>query len=572
MLLEPALSDASEQPGDRLVIRSNATTLHRTIRPVGVYMLRGLALRDGKLLALDAVRGYLVAIDPGSDSTLILNPRHTQSFLDASGLAVAGETLWFTQENVVYRCSFADLAGSGELNAEVFVTLPYPADGVAVYNNAVYVTCQKAGAILIFDAETQREITRFAAPGVGIENITFRGEELWVCDRLERTVYCMDRATGELRFSLLTPYDSPSGLAFYPDPTTGDEVLYIVYSFEEAYIRDDPNNPDLPYDLTFRDRTFIHPLYFRYDPQHHYTLSNGFLVEMIYAEELSPLDAVEVNNLEWRIALPAETPRQTLRQVEPIGIPFTEEMQDGQRVAVFKFDKLHPHESHVFGWKALLEVRGIKYQFTYDDVDKIPPLSLEFQSRYLIDDDDLMMDSPVIRAAAREAIGTETNLLRKILKIRNYVYDRLSYSIKPHIDTPDIALERGTGSCGEYVGLLLALARLNGIACRTVGRYKCPPYADRQQMPLEPEFNHVWIEFYIPGFGWLPMESNVDDVVEGGPYPTRFFMGLPWFHAEMAKGISFETIRTPTNDVDVSIGELAINHVRFTILGELPPL
>ncbi|GAB4460901.1 MAG: transglutaminase domain-containing protein [Elainellaceae cyanobacterium] len=571
MLLEPALSNASEQPGDSPVIRSNATTLHRTIRPVGVYMMRGLALHEGKLLTLDAVRGYLAAIAPDSDSTTILNSKHTEQFLDGSGLAIAGDTLWFTRENTVYRCALADLT-SDALNAEVFVTLPYPADGVGVYGSAVYVTCQKAGAILIYDAETQREITRFAAPGVGIENLTFRGEELWVCDRLERTVYCMDRATGELRFSLLTPYDSPSGLAFYPDSKTGDEVLYVVYSFEEAYIRDDPNNPDLPYELTFRDRTFLHPLYFRYNPQQHYTLSNGFLVEMIYAEEISPLDAVQLNQLEWRIALPAETARQTLRQVEPIGIPFTEELQDGQRVAVFKFDQLQPHESHIFGWKALLEVRGIKYQLTYDDVDKIPPLSLEFQSRYLIDDDDLAMDSPAIRAAAKEAIGTETNLLRKILKIRNYVYDRLSYSIKPHIDTPDVALERGTGSCGEYVGILLALARLNGIACRTVGRYKCPPYADRQRIPLEPEFNHVWIEFYIPGFGWLPMESNVDDVVDGGPYPTRFFMGLPWFHAEMAKGISFETMKTPTNDVDVSIGELAINHVRFIILEELPPL
>ncbi len=40
------------------------------------------------------------------------------------------------------------------------------------------------------------------------------------------------------------------------------------------------------------------------------------------------------------------------------------------------------------------------------------------------------------RRAAREAIGTETNLLRKMFKIRNYVYDKLSYGIKPHIDPP----------------------------------------------------------------------------------------------------------------------------------------
>jgi transglutaminase-like putative cysteine protease len=82
------------------------------------------------------------------------------------------------------------------------------------------------------------------------------------------------------------------------------------------------------------------------------------------------------------------------------------------------------------------------------------------------------------------------------------------------------------------------------------------------------------MEFYLPGYGWLPMESNPDDIVEGGPYPTRFFMGLSWYHMEMGKGISFENLRSkgaPVNKENASIGELAINHVRFTILEELIP-
>jgi transglutaminase-like putative cysteine protease len=255
-------------------------------------------------------------------------------------------------------------------------------------------------------------------------------------------------------------------------------------------------------------------------------------------------------------------------------MPFTEEVQDGQRVAVFKFDTLKPGERHIFGWKALLEVWSIKYRLTPREVEKLPDLSPDFDTRYLVDNDQLAMDTESIRRAAREAIGRESNLLRKVYNIRNYVYDKLSYGIKPHIDTPDIVLERGVGSCGEYLGLLLALGRLNGIACRTVGRYKCPAHNDKFGIPLEPDFNHVWMEFYVPGVGWLPMESNPDDTVEGGPYPTRFFMGLAWYHMEMAKGIPFETLKSegvPVNKENTSIGELAINHVRFKILEELSP-
>lgn len=295
---------------------------------------------------------------------------------------------------------------------------------------------------------------------------------------------------------------------------------------------------------------------------------------MTYVEELAPLDPIELKNLEWRMALPAQTHRQKVHKVEPIGLPFTEIIEDGERVAVFKFDTLTEHSRCIFGWKALIEVWGIKYNLTPRDCEKLPEMPPDYGDRYLVDNDNLAMDTDIIKRAAAEAVGRETNLLRKIYDIRNYVYDRLSYGIKPHIDTPDIALRRGVGSCGEYVGVLLALFRLNGIACRTVGRYKCPASALVHNIPLKPDYNHVWLEFYIPGVGWLPMESNPDDIYEGGPYPTRFFMGLAWYHAEMSKGVPFERLMIDgvvLNKQQVSIGNLAINHVQFTILEESSP-
>jgi len=542
--------------------------LAATIRPIGASALQGIAFWGETLIAIDATSGYLLQIERNSNNTKILNPSRDLDFSDATGLALSGETLWLTLRDSVYFCQL-----NSDLTPQHFVTLPYIANGVAVRDSTIYITSKKAGYIFVYNRDTGREITRLYAPGVGAENITVRDEELWVSDADEQTVYCLDRATGEIEFSLLTPFENPTGLAFYTDPQTGKDVLYVAYASEEPYIRDNPN-ADPNYELQYRDRTFIHPLYFSYNAERRYALSNGFLIEMSYVEELSPLDDVELKDVEWRIALPSETDRQKVRKVEPVGLPFTEEIQDGQRVAVFKFDTLKPGERHLFGWKALLEVWSIKYRLTPRDVEKLPDLPPEIQTRYLVDNDDLAMDTEIIRGAAREAVGRETNLLRKIYSIRNYVYDKLSYGIKPHIDTPDVALERGVGSCGEYLGVLLALGRLNGIACRTVGRYKCPPHADKLGVPLEPEFNHVWMEFYVPGVGWLPMESNPDDIVEGGPYPTRFFMGLAWYHMEMGKGISFETLRSegaPVNKENASIGELAINHVRFTILQELAP-
>ncbi len=554
-------------------VLSPATSPHSTIRPIGVYALSGLAIAGDNFFAVDTVRGYLLSIDPHTNNTIVLNPYCLADWLDVTGLSIWQDTFWIAKGQEVFCC--VGVASPQEnrhtLTQTSFTRLPYPITGIAVGETTVYVSCQKSGYIHLFDRATGNSIGKFPQPGVGTETLTIVDDALWVCDRAEQTVYCLDRTTGKIQFSALTPFSSPTGIAFTSAADDDKQTCYIVYADEEPYIRDDPNSKD-PYQLTFRDRTFIHPLYIHRNVAEHYTLSNGYLVEFSYVEEILSLDAVTLDHVEWRIALPSETLRQRIRQVEAIGHELKIEEQDGQKVAVFKFDRLQPHQGGLLGWKVVMEMYSLKYHLSPTDIDPSLSLSPEMQQRYLVDDDELAMDTDTIRQAAKAAVGTETNVLRKMLKIRNYVYDRLSYSIQPRIDTPDIALDRGTGSCGEYVGVLLALSRLNGIACRTIGRYKCPPFPERRHLPLEPDFNHVWLEFYVPGIGWLPMESNVDDTIERGPYPERFFMGLSWFHTEIGKGISFTKMTADEKPENFALGDLAINHIRFRILDELVPL
>lgn len=544
-----------------------ALTRKSTIRPIAASSIHGIVFHQGFIWAIDSQNGYLLQIDPTTDDTKILNTRNWSEFLGATGLAITDDILWFTNREYVYCCSLV----TQDFEPQLFLRLDYDIDGIAVWESTIYLTSQKQGKIFIYDRHKASKITHFYAPGIGLENITVKEEELWLTDTLEQTVYCLDRATGETIFSVLTPFASPTGLAFNRDDA--GETLYVAYADREVYIRDNPN-AEPNYELQYRDRTFIHPLYFYYNREQNYALSNGYLIEMSYTEEISPLDPIEINNLEWRIALPAETDRQKIREVSAIGLPFKEETKDGQRIAVFKLDDFNDRQRLIFGWKAVLEVWSIKYQIKPHHCEDIPQLTPEYREKYLVDNDNLSMDTEIIRLAAETAIGTETNLLRQVYSIRNYVYDKLTYGIKPHIDTPDIVLRRGVGSCGEYLGLLLALCRLNGIACRTVGRYKCPGDPLKRNIPLQPDYNHVWMEFYLPGYGWLPMESNPDDLFEGGPYPTRFFMGLSWYHAEMAKDTSFEVITREGVKIEketVSIGELSLNHIRFMILEELQP-
>jgi hypothetical protein len=430
-----------------LGLTANKMFGQKIIRPLSASAIYGITFIKDTLIAIDQRKGFLLEIDPQSNNTKILNPHQVQEFTDVTGICLWEDTLWVTRKNSVYSCNLNSLA------LEHFLTLPYPADGIAVWGSTIYVSCQKLGGILIFDSNSRKQITQFYAPGVGVENLAVSEETLWVCDRTEQSVYGIDRATGEIQFSVLTPFESPTGIAVHTNSENGEKTLYIAYASESVYVRDNPN-ADPSQEIAYRDKTFIHPLNYYYDPQKRFALSNGYRVEMSYVEEIAPLEEVHVTDLEWHIALPSDTDRQKVISVESIGLPFSEQITEGQRVAVFKFDTLTPGERHIFGWKAILEVRGIKYRITPREVENIPELTEEFQTRYLVDNDELSMDKGIVIRAARDAVGTETNLLRKMYSIRNYVYDQLSYGIKPYIDTPDVVLERGVGSCGEYVGIM----------------------------------------------------------------------------------------------------------------------
>jgi hypothetical protein len=172
----------------------------------------------------------------------------------------------------------------------------------------------------------------------------------------------------------------------------------------------------------------------------------------------------------------------------------------------------------------------------------------------LIDDDELAMDNPLIQAAARESVGSETNLLRQVLSIRNYVYDKLSYAVTPAIETPDVVLLRGRGSCGEYVGLLLALMRLNGIACRTWVATSALPTPTSPASTSNPTSTTCGLSSTFPALAGCPWSLTPTMSRRAAPTPTRFLMGLPWWHVEMGKGIPFEKLIRPADGPEARLG------------------
>jgi transglutaminase-like putative cysteine protease len=497
-----------------------------------------------------------------------------QVFLGSGGLALADGVLWFTTAEGLHRARWSDPADDPAAPCMTRPELVLAVDGataVAAWAGRVHLVRGRSLEVREIADLTQVR-ARVELHGIGVKGIAATADALWLSDDLEQTVYCLDPVTLATRFMVVTPLERPTAIAARRDPGSAEDTLHVAYYENEPYLKDNPWI-DPSWEVRYRDRALIHQLRVHHDPDARIAWSTGHRIQMHYYVDLEPDSDIEpLADVQWRISLPIESPRQRMVAVEPIGLPFEIVEEDGQPVAVFTIPRVDAGTRLVLGWRATLEVFGVKHLLTAADVADAPALSPEMAARYLIDDEDLDLDSPEIAAATAIALGDETNILEQARRLRSYVYDRLCYEMG-NADSPIDVLARGSGSCGEHVGTIMALYRRAGLACRVAGRYKSP-YHPWSGAPLYPDFNHVWVDLFLPGYGWVPVESNPDgDVVDVAPYPDRFFLGLPWRHVEVGKDISFEKVTYDAGNRRRRIGarRLSRNHIRFDILAEIAP-
>jgi len=121
--------------------------------------------------------------------------------------------------------------------------------------------------------------------------------------------------------------------------------------------------------------------------------------------------------------------------------------------------------------------------------------------------------TPEVLALAQEIVGDETNPYKKARLIYDYILDTLPYSNVPHgylsaakIPESDFVYNTGFGDCGTQSMYFAALCRAVGVPARTPGGYQLVPgHAG----------THFWAEFYLPEYGWLPVDVTI---AEGGDW------------------------------------------------------
>ncbi len=126
--------------------------------------------------------------------------------------------------------------------------------------------------------------------------------------------------------------------------------------------------------------------------------------------------------------------------------------------------------------------------------------------------------TPEIRATADKVVGGEKNPWRAARKIYDYMLREIKYSFMPHQclwprgEAESVYVHaRKRGDCGAQGIYFSALARAVGIPARCTGGYQL----------LSGEFSdHFWAEFFLPNYGWIPVDTSIAQIADYPPNLT----------------------------------------------------
>lgn len=123
-----------------------------------------------------------------------------------------------------------------------------------------------------------------------------------------------------------------------------------------------------------------------------------------------------------------------------------------------------------------------------------------------------IITTPEMSQKAHEIVGNEINPYLQAQKIYWYIIETFPYSHVPHyrleaagVPESTYVLETGFGDCGSQSMYFAALCRSLGIPARAVGGYQLVPGH---------EGTHFGAEYYLPAYGWIPVDVTIVKAVD----------------------------------------------------------
>lgn len=115
-----------------------------------------------------------------------------------------------------------------------------------------------------------------------------------------------------------------------------------------------------------------------------------------------------------------------------------------------------------------------------------------------------------IKETAKKVVGNEKNPYLAAKKLYEYIIKEIKYSFMPHStmwprgEPESVYVHKmKRGDCGAQSMYFSALCRSLGIPARTTGGW---------QLLLGDFAGHFWAEFFLPNYGWIPVDPTAADM------------------------------------------------------------
>ncbi|MEW5806958.1 MAG: transglutaminase domain-containing protein [Acidobacteriota bacterium] len=392
-----------------------------------------------------------------------------------AGLAWDGSHLW-NADTVEKKIFVIDPA-----TGKVLRTMDSPTDaprGMAFDRNDLWLLDDASDEISRVSTSDGTTIASLKAPGQEATGVSVDGDYFWLSDRMTDEIYRIHKRTGDVLFVLSAPGPYAWGLAW-----DGKNLFNVDYQNDRVYVLkiDDPSR----YLLREERKAIVEST--------HRVINYG---------------PGKITNMNAYIAIPETRDSQTV-EGEIIFDPKPDEILTdrwGQKIAHYRYKDLPAPSIKEAKMKIRAKVYSITYFIFPEKVGSLDDIPREIKEKYLVDDEKYMINDPIIRKAASDAVVDEKNPYWIARKIYNYCIEHLQYERTGGWNVAPAVLKRGNGSCSEYTFVYIAMCRAAGLPARYVGSV----VVRGDDASMDDVF-HRWVEVYLPNYGWVPVDPSGGD-------------------------------------------------------------
>lgn len=366
-------------------------------------------------------------------------------------------------------------------NGSVIKSIPAPSNsplGLAWDGEYLWCADNRSDEIIQFSTSDGTTIRSVKSPAVDPNGLAWDGKYLWVSDRIKDEIYMVDPETGCVLIIAQAPGPYTNSLCFDGKSLwAGDYQDDMIYQLKV--------NDDVAY------RTY-----------------NEKKSKVTFTYLITNFGPGTVKTMDVHFAEPANRVNQVITGKIAYNPGFSKIVTDkwGQNTTLFSFSGIKAGEQKEIKMTSVVTTYDVRY-FIYPD--RVKPLSAipdSIKNKYLVNDEKFKYDDPFMQKSVKEALGDEKNPYWIARKLYNYIIDKMHYEMTGGWNTAPTVLARGSGSCSEYSFVYISMCRAMGLPARYVGSV----VIRGDDASLDDVF-HRWVEVYLPGYGWVPVDPSGGD-------------------------------------------------------------